>query len=407
MDASETAMDSSALPSDSAQLVVSQAPAPESVVTLVVSDEGTVLGTVDTPSSSNLPEASLIKSMTNISDKSFRSMQTKKKTLVHHHARSQSTKSHHSSHPSKSGAPQSSHQSTLKPKSHRPVKSYKKREDGTSRPSNHATPSVDTTHSATSQHPITASPRPKSTAVKPLMHMDDIQSEGQFEPDYNESGLSSMDTQSVGKSLESQSSNPLNNLSAQLCNTNDHLSKVAGNIQEFTLFCTSTQAECWGNLCSELQILNTQLAVQNNELKGINPFIRSFSKSQEEKEDKLLGSIKQLSAAITKGEPAQPARKSDTYSPAPAQRSTAPSSMDFDKLKNEFEEDWDREQQQPESNSRRQDRYKHGAHVDGSPHGQVRPIQTAKPNVHRLVWELYMRGWNCYGSVGVSSCWEL
>ena len=82
-----------------------------------------------------------------------------------------------------------------------------------------------------------------------------------------------MDTPSVGKSSESQS---LNNLSAQLCNTNDHLSKVAGNIQEFTLFCTSTQAKCWGNLCRELQILNTQLAVQSNELKGINSFIRSW-----------------------------------------------------------------------------------------------------------------------------------
>ena len=157
MDGSETAMDSNASPSDSAQCVVSQAPAPESesqlsVITLVVSDESTVLGTVDTPSSSNLPEASLIKSGTNISEQSFQSKEKELSTSSRKKP-SKSTKSHHSSHPSKSGAPQSSQQSTPKPKSNRSVKSFKKREDGTSRPSNHAKPSVDTTHSVRSQHP--------------------------------------------------------------------------------------------------------------------------------------------------------------------------------------------------------------------------------------------------------------
>ena len=150
------------------------------------------------------------------------------------------------------------------------------------------------------------------------------------------------------KSSKTESPNSLNSISVQLGYTNDNdtnlLNKVAGNIQEFTLFCNATQAKCWGNLCSELHILSTQLAVQNNELKGINALIRTFMKSQQEKGDKLLGSIKKLNAAIVKGNPSHPLRKVDIAISSPAQplnvRSTALSSMDFDKLQQEFEEDW-------------------------------------------------------------------
>ena len=114
MDALETAIDCSAHPSGSALLTMSQAPEPESqrsVITLVVLDEGTVLGTVDTPSSSNLPEASHIK---NISEQCSGSLQTKETdpSTSSHKKPSKSAKRLHLSHPSKSVA----HRSIPKPK---------------------------------------------------------------------------------------------------------------------------------------------------------------------------------------------------------------------------------------------------------------------------------------------------
>ena len=316
---------------------------------------------MDTPSSSNLPEASHIKSRTNISEPSVRSNRTKKKTLVHH-ARSHRKVPKVIIHHIHQKAGHLNHHINQ----HQNLKVISQ-SNGTRR---ERTEQLD--HQIM-PNPALILPTGSDHSIPSQRHLDSNQR--QLSPSciwmtYSLKDSLSQTTASrvchpwtlpsVGKSSESQSSNPLNNLSAQLRYTNDHLSKVAENIQEFTLFCTSTQATCWGNLCSELQILNTQLAVQNNELKGINSFIRSFSKSQEEKEDKLLSSIQQLSAVIESPKVNllnQHGNLIPTFLP---QHSGAQHHHQWilTNLKTSSRKTG------TESNSRRQDGYKHSAHVD-------------------------------------------
>jgi hypothetical protein len=116
--------------------------------------------------------------------------------------------------------------------------------------------------------------------------IDDVISEGQLEQNYSESELSTMCNISCSTKAIciSTQTDMLPGVSSQLLDTNHHLADVTNQIKELTKShekcCTSTATlrveKCWNNLAGDLQILNSQLLVQNSALKSLNSLMRSF-----------------------------------------------------------------------------------------------------------------------------------